>query len=64
MLIITPATATPLTSDLEATGKAREPLDNNKNGIRHKKYRRRTFGTNSHAQRLPDKITCSLLIAR
>ena len=41
--------ATPLTSDLEAIGKVREPLDNNKNGIRLKKYRRRTFGTNSHA---------------
>ena len=41
--------ATFLTSDLEATGKVREPLDNNKNGIRHKKYHRRTFGTNSHA---------------
>ena len=38
-----------LTSDLEATGKVREPLDNNKNGIRLNKHRRGTFGTYSHA---------------
>ena len=41
--------ATNLTSDLEATGKAWEPLDNNKNGIHLNKHCRGTFGTYSHA---------------